>query len=384
MRYQASGKPGTTSKRKGTCKPCRDASIILCRLRIVVGEEQPGGLVIVRAPPTRSTPSQDPHPGSQSSRSSSVQPPQQHPLNSNASKPPSKKFKASASEPDSQSQHIEPVNDAARNLANGKGKTVAPEVSDGTTSTFFGDARRAGNSFALNSISAASNPKFQFPQRSTPPRDRIHDSSVPIPASETPQIEKNKMMRGEMPHRRRSSISRGKRASSSFENTGVISECEYLFHPRRLRKVLSMLIGKCSAQPHTSVADSSFYKHIDVELPEPQRAQQLLIWCSHRTFTELTEDQQSSSQRSGRSTGKDPPPLSADDLQLLKGVQEDVVRLLAEKKIDTNVFSPPGASKAPQVLRENEKNVMNRERETKFNEKIQQCVWPVVILRMTY
>ena len=59
---------------------------------------------------------------------------------------------------------------------------------------------------------------------------------------------------------------------------------------------------------------------------------------------------------------------------MLKGVQEDVIRLLAEKKVDTNVFSPAGGSKTPQVLKENERNVMNRERETKFNERIQRCV----------
>lgn len=126
-----------------------------------------------------------------------------------------------------------------------------------------------------------------------------------------------------------------------------------------------------AAQPHTSVADSTFYKHIDVELPEPQRAQQLLIWCSHRALSSISEDQASSGRQSGRSAGKDPPPISKDDLQLLKEVQEDIIRQLAEKKIDTNVFSPAGASKAPQVLKENEQNVMNRERETRFNDKIQ-------------
>lgn len=126
------------------------------------------------------------------------------------------------------------------------------------------------------------------------------------------------------------------------------------------------------AQPHTSVAESSFYKHIDVDLPEPQRAQQLLIWSSHRAMNDLIDDlQSSSSRRSKRSTGKDPPPISSEDAKLLKGVQEDVIRLLAEKKIDTNVFSPPGALKAPQVLLENERNVMNRKNEKILSEKIQ-------------
>ncbi|KAH8074803.1 Mis12-Mtw1 protein family-domain-containing protein [Cristinia sonorae] len=327
----ASGKSGTTVKRK------------------VIGEEQPGGLVIVRAPPTRTTPSQDSHPDPQPSRSSSTQPSQQHPPNSNASKPPSKKFKAASVEPEHDNSHPPPP--TARKTEKGKEKAATASHPEPPRST---DARLTetipGGHHRARPV-AAEKPSilnaFQSPVNSTPQRGRIQDSSVPIPTSETPQIQKNKIMRGEMPHRRRSSISRGKRASSSFETTGVIT------------------------QPHTSVADSSFYKHIDVDLPEPQRAQQLLIWCSHRALTAVTEDQTSSSRQSGRSAGKDPPPLSKDDLQLLKAVQEDVTLLLAEKKIDTNVFSPAGAFKEPQVLQENKQNVMNKEREKRFNEKIQ-------------
>ncbi|TCD61829.1 hypothetical protein EIP91_007846 [Steccherinum ochraceum] len=311
--------------------------------RKAIGEEQPGGLVIVRAPPTRTTPTQDPIPDPQPSRGSSVQPPPQHPPNANASKPPSKKFKASPPELDPDASQ------PARKPDKGKGREL-PETLHNGQATQNGRSTQPTTTQSHRPPRSNDNinPAFQFPPPApTPTRDRIQDSSIPIPTSETPQIEKNKMMRGEIPHRRRSSISRGTRASSSFENTGVIT------------------------QPHTSVADSTFYKHIDVDLPEPQRAQQLLIWCSHRALTELSEDQQSSSRRRGRSAGKDPPPISPDDMQILKGVQEDVIRMLAEKKIDTNVFSPAGASKTPQVLRENEQNVMNRERETKFNEKIQ-------------
>ncbi|THG97165.1 hypothetical protein EW026_g4780 [Hermanssonia centrifuga] len=126
------------------------------------------------------------------------------------------------------------------------------------------------------------------------------------------------------------------------------------------------------AQPHTSVRDSSFYKHIDVELPEPQRAQQLLIWCAHRAMSELSEANtaDSSFKRSGKSPGKD-PPLPAEDLQLVKGIGEDLIRMLAEKKIDTNVYSQSEDSDAPRQLKENEQNVRNRLREVKFNAHIQ-------------
>ena len=36
------------------------------------------------------------------------------------------------------------------------------------------------------------------------------------------------------------------------------------------------------AQPHSSVDDGSHYKHIDSELPDPDRARQLIILCAAR------------------------------------------------------------------------------------------------------
>ena len=129
------------------------------------------------------------------------------------------------------------------------------------------------------------------------------------------------------------------------------------------------------AQPHTSVRDSSFYKHIDVEQPEPQRAKQLLIWCSYRAMNELTGEQtqlSSTPRRSSTIPGKDPPPLSSEDVQLLKGVEEEIIRMLAESKIDTNVFSSPEDPGTPVQLKENEQNVKNRAREVRFNEHIQE------------
>ena len=128
------------------------------------------------------------------------------------------------------------------------------------------------------------------------------------------------------------------------------------------------------AQPHTSVSETTFYKHIDVDLPEPQRAQQLLIWCANRAVNDFADEHSSSSsRRSMASAGKD-PPLSQEDLQILKSVQEEVIKMLAEKKIDTNVSGKSGSVPPPERTRENEQNVRNRARETKFNEHIQRCV----------
>ena len=78
-----------------------------------------------------------------------------------------------------------------------------------------------------------------------------------------------------------------------------------------------------------------------------------------------------SSKRTSKDSGKDPPPLSAADALLLKGVGESVVRMLTERKIDTNVYSSPGDEETPQVLKVNEQNVRNRAREVLFNGHIQ-------------
>lgn len=51
--------------------------------------------------------------------------------------------------------------------------------------------------------------------------------SQPLPLQETPEIRKNKLLRGEPvagKTRRKSSLTRGKRISATFENTGVIGE----------------------------------------------------------------------------------------------------------------------------------------------------------------
>ena len=63
--------------------------------------------------------------------------------------------------------------------------------------------------------------------------------------------------------------------------------------------------------------------------------------------------------------------MSEGDLQLLRGVGEDLVRMLAERKIDTNVYSEAGEEDEPRQLKPNEQNVRNREREVKFNAHIQ-------------
>lgn len=69
----------------------------------------------------------------------------------------------------------------------------------------------------------------------------------------------------------------------------------------------------------------------------------------------------------------------------MKGAQEDVIRLLAEKKINTNPHTPGNASKSTDSsdilgglngkVKENEQNVRNRAREVKFGGDIERSVF---------
>ena len=198
-----------------------------------IGEEQPGGLIIVRAPVQRTIsplnpPTSQPLPTTTSYSAS--RPPSSHsqPLPSAApgpSKHPLKKFKA----------------DSSRAPTNAKSRDVLattreePELDE--------DVRQMeSETDHLRSRSRAKEaayPSFQLPSTAhTPSKRHPSDAIQPLPESDTPQIERNKLMR-EGPfvprtpqtqtpsHSRRSSMSmRGKRISTSFENTGVI--CAFL------------------------------------------------------------------------------------------------------------------------------------------------------------
>ncbi|KAI0819262.1 Mis12-Mtw1 protein family-domain-containing protein [Trametes gibbosa] len=307
------------------------------------GEEQPGGLVIVRAPaPANRTLHIEPVPTE--SRATSRQPSvQSQPLHS--TKPPSKKLRA-----DGSSRAVGKAKDRDVYAAT----RADPEVDEDVRQMQSEADTLRRRSQAAEQVAGTVSGSFEFPART--PRQpsssrRNIDTVVPIAEQETPQIEKNKIMRGDTGHRRRSSVSRGKRISSSFETTGVISH------------------------PHTSVSVTSFFKHIDAELPEPQRARQLLIWCSNRAMNELANQasQASSSRRKSTNSGKDPPPLSPAQADILKRTEEGLIRMIAERKVDTNVYGGAGSQSGDgRPLRENEQNVKNRAREARFNAHIQQ------------
>ena len=212
---------------------------------------------------------------------------------------------------------------------------------------------------------------------------RIIDTTVEVPENETPQIERNKQLRQEamdaynnslrtpqangknQTHRRKSSVGRGKRTSTSFATTGIISK--FIDASDILNKPLNIPL---TAQPHNSVSESSFYKHIDCDLPEPERIRQLLIWCSLRASS-------TSSSSSASSSKVSLPPLSADGVQVLQSVQKAVIRMLAEKKIDLSLYSLEADTRKrpPEDLRENEQNVRNRLWEVTYSQHIQQYVY---------
>ncbi|KAH9910123.1 Mis12-Mtw1 protein family-domain-containing protein [Epithele typhae] len=315
---------------------------------VLNGEEQPGGLVIVRAPaPSRSlqiepVPAEPRAVSRPPSRPPSAPPPSQ---SSQSSNPPAKKLRADGS---------------SRSVSKSKDRDVyttsraEPEVLEDVRQMQSETESLKRRSQAAGQAAGALNVAVDFPPRTSRTPNRRNgnvDTTEPVASQETPQIEKNKAMRGETGHRRRSSVSRGKRVSSSYETTGVISH------------------------PHTSVSVSSFFKHIDSELPEPHRARQLLIWCSNRAMHEPTDQtpQASSSRRTSTNSGKDPPPLSAAQSDTLKRTQESLIKMLAEKKVDTNVYGGAGSqtSDGTRALKENEQNVRNRARETRFNGHIQ-------------
>jgi kinetochore protein Mis13/DSN1 len=135
------------------------------------------------------------------------------------------------------------------------------------------------------------------------------------------------------------------------------------------------------------------YKHIDCDLLESARARQLLIWCSGRALSSSsasspsTQNSKTKDKDQGKGKGKeDPlPPLTDDQKSLLRGVQEDLIKMLADKKIDTNVIShdvldggglgaggkDKGKGKADTAVKENEQNVRNRAREVTFSKLIE-------------
>lgn len=135
-------------------------------------------------------------------------------------------------------------------------------------------------------------------------------------------------------------------------------------------------LTRFSAQPHGSVTESSFYKHIDCDLPDAERVRQLLIWCASRaSYGASNTPSKSRSAPQPEPEPQEPlPPLSAEDVLLLKKEQEAVIRMLAERKIDLSLYTPEASgsgSGIQETLKENDQNVTNRNWEITYGNDIQ-------------
>ena len=199
--------------------PLSTSSRLSSSRHTVNGEEQPGGLVIVRAPaPSNRSLHIEPVPSETRapSRPPSVQP------QSQPSKPPAKKLRT-----DSSSRSVTKAKDRDLYTAAARAEPEVDEDMRQMQSEVDTLKRRS-----LAAEQAAGSSGVQMPPRTpnaTTRRNIDMDTTEPIASAETPQIEKNKMMRGETGHRRRSSVGRGKRISSSYEATGVICKWQTVF-----------------------------------------------------------------------------------------------------------------------------------------------------------
>lgn len=72
---------------------------------------------------------------------------------------------------------------------------------------------------------------------------------------------------------------RGRRASSLIESGTSNGE-----HEDKLVKKEEQDTDIHPAMPHSEVQTEDFYKHINQDLPEPRRMQQLLSWCGTRAL----------------------------------------------------------------------------------------------------
>ncbi|KAI0289721.1 Mis12-Mtw1 protein family-domain-containing protein [Russula brevipes] len=267
--------------------------------KLLNGEEQRGGLVIIRGSGSQQPPSQPP-----SDSSNAVAGP---------SHPPRKKFRASpakAKAPSSRGKHKSPDEDGAVEEDVRRMEVEADEL------------RRSAHR-TLDALPS--------------------DSLIPLTPRETPTIEQNRAMRGEGSRtprtpRRASMSSRGKRLSNSFDRAGIIT------------------------QPHSSVDDASLYKHIDSELPDPDRARQLIMLCAARATLPAPRE------------GKDPPSEPSEKgLKLLQDLKDNVLLSLAERKVDmsaTAIDRAGSPANGSVDIRPNEQNVNNRARTTRFKDEI--------------
>ncbi|KLO05495.1 hypothetical protein SCHPADRAFT_896210 [Schizopora paradoxa] len=344
-------------------------------------EEKIGGLVITRGPVTRVVSSQR-QPSSQPPRAGSVEPNRAGP--SHSSQPPPSRAATTTTSSSQQSHKPRKVGKDNGRSGGGSVEPMEGDVEEAVKkmNTEADDLRDRSRASVANMTPAALRVDFRFPSGSSstgngqPSRHKpsgtksaTRDLTIPMTEHDTPQIERNRQLRSGQPlsrndeqngsssngsgHlRRRSSMSmRGKRVSASLESSGIIT------------------------RPHTTVSDTSLYKHIDPDLPESDRVRQLLIWAGTRSMDSYSSSRTASRSKvasSSKAQDLPLPPLPAGAEDVLKEVQETLIKRLAERKVNTSAYGLPGNEAGPSwKLKENTQNVLNRGREKLFTEQIE-------------
>jgi len=138
------------------------------------------------------------------------------------------------------------------------------------------------------------------------------------------------------------------------------------------------------ASPHNSVSEASFYKHIDLDLPDSERLRQLLIWSAIRasgttTFSSSSTPSKPSSLPSFAALQKSAqnlPLLSEQAKEVIRREQDDLVRKLAKRMIDLSLYcgpsQPTAGPSSSEKLKENEQNLKNKDFEVKYSQEIRQ------------
>lgn len=164
----------------------------------------------------------------------------------------------------------------------------------------------------------------------TPILSTSHATTIALPFSDTPVLNRNKALR--QTTARRSSLGlRGRRASSLIDSGHT-------------------------ATPHAAVPTDEFYKHIESSLPEPRRMRQLLTWCGERALGE----------RPGMGEG------SAAVLAA-RHIQEQVLKEFSERSELSDWFArAPGEKNV--VVVPNPLNVGNAARVAELEERVKRYV----------
>lgn len=180
---------------------------------------------------------------------------------------------------------------------------------------------------AVEKLKATSKPSHKIapPGLSRLSMANVKEYSILLPSGDSPIIDKTKLIstkEGDGARKRRSSIGlRGKRVSQS--NTGVIFA------------------------PHEDISSSSFYRHIDAEMSDPNRFAQLLSWCGQHLLAKEMDKSENNSNSNISTNNKTDTFVESDNpkkkefiLNLtLQKIKKEFVNSLGNKTISVSWYN---------------------------------------------